>query len=97
MKIIHVNKDSAESISFSIEEVLPIRKENLTNQEDPQGGEFMGICGFYDDLKNFFWLHDNIHFVLTTIQGASLGTFLVNTLTHEIARFAVNETLSDVF
>ncbi|EAR93056.2 prolyl oligopeptidase family protein (macronuclear) [Tetrahymena thermophila SB210] len=77
---------------WSIEEIIPIRKENLT-----ESGEFMGICGFYDDLKNFFWLKDSIHFVLTTIVGHSLGTFLVNSKTKQIRRFAVNKTESDEF
>ncbi|KAL4442619.1 hypothetical protein ABPG74_007021 [Tetrahymena malaccensis] len=78
---------------WSVEEILPIRKENLTEQQ----GEFMGICGFYDDLENFFWLNDSNHFILTTIVGHSLGTFLVNTKTKQIRRFAVNKTESDEF
>lgn len=85
MKIINVD-------DWSVEEILPIKKENLS-----ETGEFMGVCGFYDDLKNFFWLNDNKHFVLTTNIKGSLGTFLVNTETKEIYRFQVNSTHSDVF
>lgn len=85
MKVINV-------ADWSVEEILPIKKENLSETE-----EFMGICGFYDDLESFSWLKDSIHFVLTTNVRASLGTFLVNTETKEIHRFKVNSTLSDVF
>lgn len=91
MKLITVGND------WSVEEILPVIPENLTESSDKSSTSFMGICGFYDDLKNFFWLSDSIHFVLTTLQGGSLGTFLVNTVTKEIVRFNVNETLSDVF
>lgn len=77
MKIISVDVENNE---WPVEEILPIRPENLAAE-----GKFMGICGFYDDLKNFFWLNDSIHFVLTTIHGASLGTFIVNTVTKQVA------------
>lgn len=71
--------------NWSVEEILPIKRENLAETDD-----FMGICGFYDDLKNFFWLKDSVHFVLTTNFSCSLGTFLVNTVTKEVHRFKVN-------
>ncbi|KAL4481787.1 hypothetical protein ABPG74_007876 [Tetrahymena malaccensis] len=91
----HVNYLAMKIIStedWSIKEIIPIRKENLTDS-----GEFMGICGYYDDLKNFTWLNDSKHFLITSNYSGSLGIYLVNTETKEVGRFDVNKTLSDVF
>lgn len=57
----------------------------------------MGICGYYDDLKNSSWLNDSKHLIISSNYAGSLGTYLVNTETKEVARFDVNKTLSDVF
>ena len=69
MKVINVE-------DWKIKEIIPIREENLT-----ESGEFMGVCGYYDDLKNVFWLNDSKHFILTSNYAGSLGIYLVNTET----------------
>ena len=63
--------------TFEITQVFDVKKKY-----DPEG--FMGICGLYDDLKNFYWLNDNKHLIFTSIQSGQTNIFIVNTETKEV-------------
>ncbi|EAR93055.1 prolyl oligopeptidase family protein (macronuclear) [Tetrahymena thermophila SB210] len=91
----HFNYFSLKIINtedWQIEEILLIKNENLADK-----GEFMGVCNYSKDLKNSFWINDNIHYVFSSLIGHSTSSYIVNTKTKKIAKFKENKILSEEF
>lgn len=47
-------------------------------------GEFMGVCGYYDFLKDSYWMKDSINFIFPSISEAKVSLYVINTISKEI-------------
>lgn len=87
-----ISSNHNEVTSFE-EVIVPIIEENVflkfTREEIQQKNDksvFAGIFGFFDVINTAGWMEDSRHIVVSSIVGAELAVFIVDSVTKEISK-----------
>ena len=91
----------ANEIGHLEEVIVPIIEENVflrfTREEIKQRNDrsvFAGIFGFFDVIDTAGWMEDSRHIVISSIVGAELAVFVVDSVTKEISKMTPPTSLS---